>query len=182
MRSNYEEESDRILNSALSSYSAADPRPGIEQRVLNRVRSQGNRVRRTWMWPVPAALVAACLLSVAVDLLRTRNPGPRASDTVNQEGTATDREIEDPFGVAPLNSELTARNGGFVLRIRSSPRRRRSLPKLATFPSPAPLTKEEREMFVLAKYPASELPKAVLKTSGADVDPIEIEPLRIEPL
>lgn len=182
MRSNHEEQIDRILDSALSSYSAVDARPGIEQRVLNRVKNQGNRVGKRWMWPVPAALVAACLLSVSIDLSRTRNPGPRPADTVNQEGAATDRGIKDPLVVPPLNSGLTTRNGLLILRARSSLRLRRNLPKLATFPAPAPLTKEEREMFVLARYPAGELPKAILKTSVADESPVEIEPLRIEPL
>ena len=40
MRSDEGDERDRLLDEALSSYSAEEPRPGLEQRVLNRIHAE----------------------------------------------------------------------------------------------------------------------------------------------
>jgi hypothetical protein len=57
------------LDEALSEYSAAEPRLGLEQRVLNRVHGEEKaRTRRwsLWKWmPALAAIAAAVIVGVA---------------------------------------------------------------------------------------------------------------------
>lgn len=61
---------DRWLDEALSQYSAAEPRLGLEQRVLNRVRAEEQALAKRWnLWrwmPALAAIAAALVVAVAV--------------------------------------------------------------------------------------------------------------------
>jgi hypothetical protein len=60
---------DQWLDEALSDYSAAEPRFGLEQRVLNRIRSEEQRSRKwnVWRWmPAFAAIAAVIVVAVAV--------------------------------------------------------------------------------------------------------------------
>jgi hypothetical protein len=65
---------DQWLDEALSEYSAAEPRLGLEQRVLNRVRAEEQtRSRRwsIWKWmPAFAAIAAAVIIGVAIRPMR----------------------------------------------------------------------------------------------------------------
>ncbi|HEU5403974.1 MAG TPA: hypothetical protein VFU86_21650 [Terriglobales bacterium] len=60
---------DQWLDEALSEYSAAEPRFGLEQRVLNRVRSEERRSRKWtfWRWmPALGAIAAVIVVAVAI--------------------------------------------------------------------------------------------------------------------
>lgn len=60
---------DQWLDEALSEYGAAEPRFGLEQRVLNRVRAEQQRSRKwnVWRWmPAFAAIAAVIVVAVAV--------------------------------------------------------------------------------------------------------------------
>src|SRR5512147_231607 len=61
---------DQWLDEALSQYSAAEPRLGLEQRVLNRLRAEEQaRAKRwnLWRWmPALTAVAAAVVVAVAV--------------------------------------------------------------------------------------------------------------------
>jgi hypothetical protein len=65
---------DQWLDKALSEYSVAEPRLGLEQRVLNRVRAEEQtRSRRwsIWKWmPAFAAIAAAVIIGVAIRPMR----------------------------------------------------------------------------------------------------------------
>jgi hypothetical protein len=66
MRSNQPDELDRLLDEALASYSSEEPRPGLERRVLKRVRAErAPRRFGWWRWAV-AVPVLASLLALAV--------------------------------------------------------------------------------------------------------------------
>ena len=58
-------EVDRILNEALVSYAACEPRPGLAGRVLARVESEAKARRRGW-WAVWACVAVAALACVVV--------------------------------------------------------------------------------------------------------------------
>jgi hypothetical protein len=68
------------LDEALSEYSAAEPRLGLEQRVLNRVRSEEKtRAQRWsfWKWmPAFAAIAAAAIIGVAIRPLTLQKSAP----------------------------------------------------------------------------------------------------------
>jgi hypothetical protein len=68
------------LDEALSDYSAAEPRFGLEQRVLNRVRAEEKARRRHWgLWkwmPAFAAIAAVAIVGVAIRPVATRKAQP----------------------------------------------------------------------------------------------------------
>src|SRR6185369_8134435 len=68
------------LDEALSEYSAAEPRLGLEQRVLNRVRGEEKvRAQRWsfWKWmPAFAAIAAAAIIGVAIRPLTLQKSAP----------------------------------------------------------------------------------------------------------
>ena len=61
MRNKHSDELDRIIDDALSGYSKATPRPGIEQRVLRRIRI-AETDRRSFRFLRFALPLAAALL------------------------------------------------------------------------------------------------------------------------
>ena len=182
MKNNQRDELDEILNAALTSYSMEGPRPGLEQRVLNRVRYEGLHFWKSWLLPPIGILVSACLLLVVISIPEVWKPAPRRPGAVPSARLAqTSRPI-------PATAPLKRSEPPNLSRKRERPnaekvaRRERHLPKLDRFPSPTPLTSEEHALIVLATYPPQNVPKALLKSGRAAEQPIQIEPIKIEPL
>lgn len=55
------DELDKILDSALASYSQEEPRPGLDRRILNRIRAEGETRRFPWL-PWTVANSSYCIL------------------------------------------------------------------------------------------------------------------------
>jgi hypothetical protein len=71
---------DQWLDEALSEYSAAEPRFGLEQRVLNRIRTeeQDSRKWNFWRWmPAFGAIAAVIVVAVAVGPMMVRRSAVR---------------------------------------------------------------------------------------------------------
>lgn len=159
------DELDRLLDSALAEYARAPERPGLTERVLRRVRDdaarRGWRRWLPWAWGLPA--LAAGTVAVVV-LWMPRDPGPPASVQLARiEPPALAVAARVP--VPPARPRVAA----------TAPPRRR------VFPTPSPLTLEERALYALATEHSDQL------ASYADdlrhsTDPVRIEPISIEPL
>jgi hypothetical protein len=140
------EEQDDLLREALASYAGREPRPGIEQRVLQRARSPRIAARSRWAM---VFLAAACVIVMTMI--------PR------QEAL----EIPSPrIAQAPpvmLKSEAP--------RVVGRPER---------FPTPSPLTREERTLLTLAD---SDLANSAFAESGdAGITPIQIDAIVVPPI
>jgi hypothetical protein len=163
-----DDEIDRILDAALLNYSSAEPRPGLEQRVLYRVRSGGGAggfACRLWRWRWAAAFPAvACLLVFA--LYRDSAPEPpRVTQTIRN---AAPRPIPEAPKLAVRKHRATAK--------------RVSLPKRDQFPTPAPLTDAERAwMDFVTRSPEQAREVAVHAVEWGEA-PIQIEEIQIPPL
>ncbi len=144
-------ELDRILDGALAGYSDATPLAGLEQRVLNRIGS-GKRNRR-WLrcFQVAGAMAAILLLGFVALSLRTRP--------------------ETPFPIATAPPQRALAPAPIPRRI---PARRNLDRRPDKFPSPAPLTTEERTLLALIRS----APETIKMASAA----IEIPPIQIPPL
>ena len=165
-----DDEIDRILDAALSNYSCAEPRPGLEQRILSRVQSEGGaggfagRLWR-WRWAVLTPAVA-CLLVFA--LWRDRDPAP-APEKVTRTIT---NPVPPPTPEPPKSAE----------RKRRTAAKRVSLPKRDQFPTPVPLTDAERAwMDFVARSPEQAHEMAVHAAEWGQA-PIQIEEIEIPPL
>src|SRR4051812_20291392 len=110
---------DKLLDAGLASYAAAEPRTGLERRVLAHVTAAR---RRPWMWWLAvAAPVAAALFVIA-----THRPAatPQAPPTPIAQTQSVPTAA--PVVVAPVRQHMVRR----VARVRPA--------KRDQFPTPAP--------------------------------------------
>jgi hypothetical protein len=162
-------ELDRIIDNALSSYSEVTPRPGLEQRVRNRIRI-GEADRRRAIFLRFALPFAAALLLLAIALSPPHSSGPKIPDVAVAVQQA--KKSRSDYTIQPRASE----NG----RIRTA--RAKSLPKEQQFPIVTPFTGAERALLALvAQYPA-EAQQVVTDMQERSSDPIEIRAIEIQPL
>jgi hypothetical protein len=147
------DELDYALNSALAKYAAVEPRAGLEERVLANLRADHAHVptRRWWHWP--AAIAVAAIVVVAVAL--AWRSGKPVHPVVANHPTITSPAQNH---VAPRIEQ--ALNNSAPQPAPRVPRRRianhvrieavvAEHPRLDKFPSPQPLTQQER---ALASY------------------------------
>jgi hypothetical protein len=146
------DELDRALDSALAKYAGAEPRAGLEERVLANIRAERARVpdRAWWRWSA-AALAAVVVVAAALAL---RSGGP-TQPVVAKHTPVTTRSRREP-------ERLIANGEANLVRPLAHPPIPKTLarpyqskvmataaPKLDQFPSPRPLSEEE---LALARY------------------------------
>lgn len=145
---------DRELDAALATYAAAEPRTGLEERVLANLRTEREQVvrRSWWSWAVVGGLAVGVIVVAATLSWRPANNAAK-----HHPPTKAHRAAETQVAG---NSEMN-RTGPTIPK----PRKRPSVhlhrtenvaqPKLDVFPSPLPLSQQEK---MLASY-ASHYPK-----------------------
>ena len=152
---------DRVLDAALAKYAAVEPRAGLEERVLATLHAERNRAPdRAWRrWGLALAAMAV-ILAAATLAFRTRKPPP---SVIAKTPSTTASPTKPPAQLA--NREET------VVPHAHSPRRKvirhwaqqegvlAAVPKLDQFPSPRPLSEQER---MLASYVANDPQRAAL--------------------
>ena len=159
------DELDRRIDSALVGYSDAEPLAGLEERVLRRVRLATRR--RMLGWAVAFAVVASLVVTVIV---------VRVPDHVGPTYRVGVPAVMRPAPVVEKARVVTMR------RARTRARRARPLPKLEQFPTPTPLTAEERALIAfVGRYP-KEAQQAFEDLRKRSEEPIEIQPIQIPPL
>ncbi len=152
------DELDHQLDTALEKYAAADPRTGLEERILANMRSARAQApdRTWWRWGLAAAVAAVVVLAMA-----WRSGKPSHSLTVSHPSAAT-QVLKEPGTQAVANS-----NRSDPHPLRPGPAHKATAihahppaaiaaeVKLDQFPSPQPLSKQE---LALARY-VSEFPQ-----------------------
>jgi hypothetical protein len=146
---------DELLDTAIATY-VESPRPGLELRVIYRVRTN----RRTWYFLLPV-LAAATLACVAFFFPHTY--------------TAPALEFHPTIQPPPPIERSFARQI----------KKKTVLPRQSTFPMATPLTEGERALLALAqRHPdTATVVAANLKKTSSDlpeIEPLEIAPLRTE--
>jgi len=147
---------DRELDAALAQYGAVEPRAGLEQRVLTNLQAEREKMaaRTWWRWPPAVALAAAVTIVVGASLVwRSAKAPPLVSvdrpptrvQSGGQDGPALAGDVRN---LPPLNSSARRKQT-------NRDRRRQpavaALPKLEQFPSPQPMSEQEK---ILASYVA----------------------------
>jgi hypothetical protein len=131
---------DEWLDAALKKRGTGEPRPGLENRILAAVRAERERIPvQTWSWrPVCVTLAAILLIGIVTFLRRT----PEKVGT-----TSVASHVSSPVVKSP---ERGAAFSAVTPRLRASAVRRASgIPRLEQFPSPQPLSEQEK---ILASY------------------------------
>jgi len=142
------DELDRLLDAGLAKYAAVEPRPGLEVRVLAKIKIQTERNHAIghpwWYWGLAGALaaiiVAAAVFAWRSDRTTTSAIGSPPSVTTSGQLTPT-REPAKP------NAERTGTLAvkGKITRRRPHPEQAEAAnPKLDQFPSRRPLTEQEK--------------------------------------
>ena len=139
---------DGMLDAALAKYAAAEPRAGLEERILANLRSAETRAtERMWpTWQIATALAVVLVVAAALALRWTRMAQPPSA---NQPSVPT----------VPVATEAKHHQGNSATTREKAVRRktRRPLehevvaanPKLDVFPSPLPPSEQEK---ILAIY------------------------------
>ncbi len=156
------DELDLMLDATLAKYAAVEPRAGLEDRVLANLRAErANKLHRAW-WPWSVAAAVAMILVVLLAL-----PW-RASQSTTP--VAADRHLSHaPQGSQKSGTQLASNGQEGPTRPRrpdAAPKKIRRVsqliadqPKLDQFPSPQPLSEQEK---ILATYVAEYPEHAVL--------------------
>lgn len=149
---------DRTLDAALAKYASAEPREGLEERVLANLRAAATRSAQSAWWNWRFALLAA-VLAVAAVVVWQWNKATRLSianhpSTIRQAPVGPDLAHHDGNSARPIKSVQWRRP-----RHRPQPETVAASPKLDVFPSPLPLSEQEK---ILASYVAGYPEHAVL--------------------
>lgn len=144
------DELDRILDATLEKYAAVDARPGLEERILANLcsrRMEAPSGARWRLW-IAAAVVAVVVLSVAM-LWRSPRPSPRT--ITNQVPASPPIPVEAKKALP--NAAVTAVRSTHKVVSRAAHFHQKlavvAEPKLDQFPSPRPLSEQEK---ILASY------------------------------
>lgn len=188
MNAERERQLDFVIDRALAGYTA-EPRPGLENRTLARLRAKEARSRAFgWRWLLSGA-VAACVLLTAfmsVDLYRkhrqqeiarTQQSPPANQIAYNNLPGAARVEVK----TAPVSPKAARHHAATAAVEIKPPVVAEQRP--AQFPTPTPLSRQELLLAQLAQRADPKLLGTLARSSQSEaIEPLKIEPLHIAPL
>lgn len=161
---------DDMLDSLLANYSSAEPRPGLEIRILANLREAEKQAPQGWWsfkWIWAGVVVGAIIVSAVLIGGRHRVPPP-TNAVVEIRQAAPQPRIQPR---APIARQETAR----IHRRRTAAARQPQSTALAlserpaVFPTPTPLSEQEQ---LLLRYCASTPREEVIAQSHPDEPPV----------
>lgn len=180
---------DELLDSALAHHRAAQPRPGLEGRVLERVRATaGEEVAggKAWKLWVAAAATVVVVMFVAIGVAnRSHSPAVETSEVLNTVPATSSRQIltANSGAIPKAGNPTTVVEPKQIAHRDSKPSRRARVPHWPSqFPTPAPLTAEEKALVQYVRDTPPQVLEASLFKQKSEDRPIEIRPLKIAPL
>ncbi len=183
---NREHDVEQWLDGALSQYGKAEPRTGLESRVLANLEAERDRMasRRRWWWAVGAVAAAAAIVAVVwlEENSRKKNPADMAGTPTTIHHEDAQKAIEPgPVPQAAHPGKESAQR-----RLANQPSRELAVaaaPKLDQFPSRRSLSGEE---LLLVRRLNEQSDKVALLEAGAtraegdlSIDSLEIRPLQV---
>ncbi len=172
---------DELLERTLARYSAAEPRPGLEQRIFATLQGQQLESAPWWRWRwLPAAAAAVILIAAALVFTRREAVPPSPEALVARPPSAATpvapvKLVPAPPTVASIPRRPTAQANVVAV-----------LPRFEQFPRPGTLTEDER---LLQQY-LDRAPREVLLASVSKHEPlgdvrvpdVEVFPLEVKDL
>jgi hypothetical protein len=145
-----------VLSEALKRYSAVEPRLGLEKRVRARLQAEAEKLSRRNWWRFVAAATSAAAFGIvgllSVRLARTPVISIAVEATQKSAATKDTKSPIDPLEsqkVKPSNAKRPAAGGAHYPEVEERGKvehREEALPRLGQFPSPRPLSEEERRL------------------------------------
>lgn len=152
---------DDQIDAALAKYAAIEPRAGLEDRIFANLRAQERPSAGIVWWRWAGAVVAAAVMVITLLVWKWEMPGRER--IVRQPSTShEERQPQVSIKAAPKESQRQTvrmaarhvRKGGSHPQVVVA-----AEPKLVQFPSPQPLSEQER---ILVSYVAANPERAVL--------------------
>jgi len=157
---------DDQIDAALAKYAAVEPRAGLERRILAHLRTQGKTSASMVWWPW-AGVVAAAILVAALLFWTLERPG---DERIVRHQPSVQQGTQPQLAAHPALPTVGRRAvRAWVRRSRRHIARETTTiavePKLDQFPSPQPLTPEEK---MLVAYVERYYDEAVLIARARD--------------
>ena len=172
---------DHWLDLALQARVNAEPRVGIEERVLVRLASEPER--KVWRPVVAVAGAAVVVIALAIAVVSPSPDAPTTLRGATQPAIVSGLTRATQTGQMPRAAVTAkARRGGRVASRKPLSRSpiEQQLPKLAAFPTPRPETLQERLLYRLAAQPDA-VQRASLNLDSP-IRELSIPELKIEPM
>ena len=181
---------DELLDATLARYRRAEPRLGLEERVLTRLRSeQQPQPWLGWTWRLAAGVAVFAIVLATAHWARRTVLAPGTPARISQSTSTEPSKLAS--SASPSWPEATKRAashpaGPSISRTvsQAASRRAGAEPRQDIFPSPAPLSKEERLLLSYVKLgPPTDsmgLPKGSEEIEEIQIPPLEIAPLKSE--
>jgi hypothetical protein len=177
-------EFDEILNEALMEYSGAAPLSGLEDRVMLRLQDR-RRNRGVWLtWSFATALAIALIAGIGWFLPKRYGQAQveQPSSTQWKSASTAERIVSEPSKhtadfpreVQRKRHSVVTVNSNTIAAVRRRPVIREQ------FPSPAPLSYDERGFLRLARTDPQVLQTLPKRDAEIAIAPIEIKPLAEE--
>jgi hypothetical protein len=162
---------DEMLDSLLANYSAAEPRPGLETRILPNLQGASRNESSTgwwnfkWLW---AGMIAAVIIVAAVLISGRRRIEPPANVIVRNNQPAPQPQIQPH---APIARQETARINRSKTSAQAPPQNATLAlsQRPAVFPTPTPLSEQER---LLLSYYSHTPREELIAQSHPDEPPV----------
>jgi hypothetical protein len=139
------DELDRKLDAALSKYAAVEPRDGLEERILAGLRQPAQVMARAW-WRWEAVVVSAIVIVAVILAWRVEKPSHpaianhRAVDALHSPTYIpqpdTTPKAQPLVPTAEGHHRITSKHRLVAVTV--------TVPKLEQFPSPRPLSEQEK--------------------------------------
>ena len=162
---------DDMLDSLLANYSAAEPRPGLETRILANLRERPEKQTAQgwwnfkWLW---AGMVAAAIIVAAVLIGGRRRIESSTNLTVKTTQPATQSGIQSHAPIAPKETvQIYRRKAVATKQPQNAALALNKRP--AIFPTPTPLSEQER---LLLSYYSHTPREEVMAQSHPDEPPV----------
>lgn len=177
---------DELLDSALLQHRAAQPRPGLEGRILERVRATAGEeiaAAKTWkLWIAAAATVAVVMMFAAI---RVANRSHSPTSQTSQASTAVPAPASTGVltansGTAPkLDNATAVVEPKQIAHRESNPSHRVEAHRWPSqFPTPAPLTPEQKALVQYVRDTPPQVLEASLLPHLSESQPTEIKPVK----
>lgn len=176
---------DRLLDSALADYADPGPDSGLESRILSGIPTETHATPRHRRLAWAIALPAAAILLL---FIRISHPWTHRTSTMPQQANVSHRST--PF-IATVNHPrpqvAQTRNSDALLQ-KDRPRHKAlaarpvPLPKLDLFPTPQPLTPQERALVDFASHASNSERESLIAAQQQANAPLQISAIQIKPL
>jgi hypothetical protein len=161
---------DEMLDTLLAKYSSAEPRPGLETRIMANLREAEKKAPRgwwnfKWIW---AGVVAAVIIVAAV-LINGRHRVELPTHVIVKTSPAVPQPAIQPHApVAPQQMAKAPRHKPSALpTVRQDAALVRSQ-RPANFPTPVPLSEQERMMFTYLENTPKEVVVAQIPSTDEE--------------